>query len=102
VEKLKLFTYKLGWPRKVHNVDGMDNWLGEVIKEVQMQVAHDSHCQAHRFLVTNIGEDDIILGYPFFEAANPMVNWLMGKVHGVLALTGIQPPLVLDTCSPWV
>jgi hypothetical protein len=80
----------------------MDNQLGEVTKEVRMQVAHESHCQAHRFLVADIREDDIILGYPFFEAANPMVDWPTGKVHRVLALTKIQPMPVLDTRSPWI
>jgi hypothetical protein len=67
-----------------------------------MQVAHKSHCQAHRFLIADIGKDDIILGYPFFKAANPMVNWPIEKVHGVLALTEIQPLLVLNTHSSWV
>jgi reverse transcriptase-like protein/integrase-like protein len=102
IEELKLFTHNLDWPRKVCNVDRMDNWLGEVIKEVQMQVTHESHCQAHQFLVADIGEDDIILGYPFFKAANPMVDWPTGKVHGVLTLTEIQPMPVPDTHSPWV
>jgi hypothetical protein len=59
-----------------------------------MQVAHESHCQAHRFLVADIEKDNIILEYPFFEAANPIVNWLTGKIHGVLALTEMQPPSV--------
>jgi hypothetical protein len=100
VEELKLFTYELEQPRKVCNIDGIDNRLGEVMKEVQMQVAHESHCQAHRFLVADIEKDNIILGYPFFEAANPIVNWLTGKIHGVLALTEMQPPSVSN--SPWV
>jgi hypothetical protein len=72
------------------------------MEEVQMQVAHESHCQAHWFLVADIREDNIILGYPFFEAANLMVDWPTGKVHGVLALTEIQPLPVLDTHFPWV
>jgi hypothetical protein len=25
--------------------------------------------------MANIGEDNFILGYPFFEATNPKVNW---------------------------
>jgi len=41
--------------------------------------------------VVDIGEDDIILEYLFFEAANPMIDWPTGKVHGVLTLTEIQP-----------
>jgi hypothetical protein len=67
----------------------MDNRLGEVTREVQMQVFHESHDRIHRFLVADIGEDDIILGYPFFEAANLMVDWLMGKVHGLLTMAEV-------------
>jgi hypothetical protein len=28
--------------------------------------------------VADISEDDIILGYPFFEAVNPQINWPTG------------------------
>jgi hypothetical protein len=69
---------------------------------VRIQVTHESHYQVHRFLVADIGKDNIILGYPFFEAANLMVDWPMGKVHGVLTLTKIQLFLTSDTCFPWV
>jgi hypothetical protein len=34
VNELKLPTYKLNHPQKVHNVNRMDNRLGEVTKEV--------------------------------------------------------------------
>jgi aspartyl protease len=93
VAELKLSTQVLDRPRKVHNIDGTDNQLGEVTKEVQMQVFHESHDWIHRFLVADIREDDIILGYPFFEAANPMVNWPTGKVYGLLTMAEIQPHL---------
>jgi hypothetical protein len=64
-----------------------------------MQVFHESHDKVHRFLVTDIGEDNIILGYPFFEVANPMVDWPMSKVHGLLTLAKEQLPL--DTWPSW-
>jgi len=35
----------------------------------------------HQFLVANIDEDDIILGYPFFKAANPQINWIQGQLE---------------------
>jgi len=78
-------------------VDGTNNRLGRVTKEIKFQIFHESHCQTHRFLIADIGEDDIILGYPFFEAANPMIDWPMGKVHGALVLTEIRPAPVPDT-----
>src|SRR5216684_5903392 len=84
-------------PRRVRNVDGTNNHLGEVTKEVKFQLFHESHCQNHRFLIADIGDDDIILGYPFFEATNPMINWSTGKIHGALVLTEICPQPVQST-----
>ena len=75
----------------------MSNRLGKVTKEAKFQVFHESHCQVHHFLIADIGEDDIILRYPFFEAVNPMIDWPTGKVHRVLVLMEVQPTPVLDT-----
>jgi len=44
-------------------------------------------------LVADIGEDDLILGYPFFEAANPFIDWQKGSANGNVILT---------TCDEWV
>jgi len=96
-KELALATYLLEKPRQVWNVNGTSNRLGKVTKEAKFQVFHESHCQTHHFLIADIGEDDIILGYPFFEAANPMIDWPTGKVHGVLVLTEIRPTPVSDT-----
>ncbi len=88
-KELALTTYLLEKPRQVRNVDGTSNRLGKVTKEAKFQVFHESHCQIHCFLIADIGEDNIILGYPFFEAANPMIDWPTGKVHGALVLTEV-------------
>src|SRR3984885_6630266 len=44
----------------------------------------------HRFLVANIGEDDLILGYPFLKAAEPKIDWLNGRLEGNIILTGLE------------
>jgi hypothetical protein len=56
-----------------------------------MRIRHKDHDKMHRLLVTDIGEDNIILGYPFFEAANPLINWPMGRMHGVVTMTEVWP-----------
>src|SRR5258707_11252039 len=89
IKELSLHTHHLEKPRQVRNVNRTNNQLGKVMKEVKFQLFHKSHCQIHHFLIADIREDDIILGYPFFEAANPMINWPTGKVHGMLVLTEI-------------
>ncbi len=40
----------------------------------------------HQFLVANIGEDNLILGYPFFEAINPQINWPTGTTKETITL----------------
>jgi hypothetical protein len=57
-----------------------------------MRIHHEDHNEMHRFLVVDIGEDDIILGYPFFEAANPLIDWPVGRMHGAITMTEVWPP----------
>src|SRR5229473_2459884 len=101
-KELALATYLLKKPRQVQNIDGTSNRLGKVTKEAKFQVFHESHCQTHRFLIADIGEDNIILGYLFFEAANPMIDWPTGKVHGTLVLTEIWPMPATDMRTNYV
>jgi hypothetical protein len=37
-------------------------------------------------LVADIGEDNLILGYPFFEAVNPRIDWPTGTIDTKVAL----------------
>ena len=40
----------------------------------------------HRFLIADIREDDLILGYPFFEAINLQIDWPMGITKETITL----------------
>jgi predicted aspartyl protease len=86
VEQLQLTKVKLPKPRKVKNVDGTLNQSGEVIEGVILIIKHNGKPQKHLFYVANIGEDDLILGYPFLEAANPEINWKEGTMEGTIIL----------------
>jgi len=35
-----------------------------------------------RFYVSNLGKDRFILGYPWFRAFNPDINWAEAKLKG--------------------
>ena len=45
--------------------------MGKITHTVEMLLQYDNKINRHVFLVADIGEDDLILGYPFFESANP-------------------------------
>ena len=45
---------------------------------------------SHAFFVANIGHNDFILGYPFFEASNPNVDWSGGHIEGFTTISSIN------------
>ena len=75
VKELQLVKRKLLKPCKIQNVDGTFNKLGDITHTVHINVKRQEKGECHTFLIANTAEDDLILGYPFFESANPQIDW---------------------------
>ncbi len=88
MKELKLKKNHLIKPRKVKNIDGTLNKAGVVTHMTTFKVNYQGKEIHHKFLIANIREDDIILGYPFFEGANPNINWPNGTIEGTVELRG--------------
>jgi hypothetical protein len=58
-------TKDLRRPHKVYNVDGTENQGGIISKSCVLCVRRGEQQLAQRFYVTNLGQDRIILGYPW-------------------------------------
>jgi hypothetical protein len=82
IKTLKLKEQPLARPQHIRNVDRTINQAGKTMTGVCLMVKYQGKPQEHLFFVTNIGEDNVILGYPFFEAATPYINWKMGELTG--------------------
>jgi predicted aspartyl protease len=82
VAKLRLGTQKLSKPRPIINVDGTRNSGGIVEHCVHLYVSQGQKEERLKFFVTNLGKDQIILGYPWLEAFNPDINWGEGQIKG--------------------
>jgi hypothetical protein len=67
VQELKLERQKLLRPRKIKNVDGTPNKAGVIKETVTLGIQQGLKVARHLFLIADIGEDDLILGYPFLE-----------------------------------
>jgi hypothetical protein len=67
-------------PRKVYNMDGTENQGGIISKSCVLRVQWGERQLAQRFYVTNLGQDCIILGYPWLWEFNPEIDWEEGRL----------------------
>ena len=88
---MKIGSLKLPKPRTIWNIDGMHNKAGAITDFVDLQVRCGPKVEEMRFLVTDLGEDEIILGYPWLAAFQPDIDWK------ALVLAEELQPLVIKT-----
>jgi len=62
-------------PITVYNVDGTLNKRGTIIHFVETNVKIGGRTQEIRFLVSGLGRQKIILGFPWLEKENPAIDW---------------------------
>jgi hypothetical protein len=78
----RLHTKDLWCPQKVYNVDGTENQGGIISKSCVLHVWWEEQQITQQFYITNLGQDHIILGYPWLWEFNPEINWEEGWLLG--------------------
>ena len=67
-------------PLVVYNVDGTLNKKGTIRKYVEIPVTICGRKTMEWLLVMGLGELKIILGFPWLNKQNPIINWKLGMV----------------------
>jgi hypothetical protein len=80
--RLRLGTKKLAQTRKVTNMDGTTNRSGEISKYTNLTFTYQNQTVELPFYITNLGRDCIILGLPWFQTFEPLINWKEGTITG--------------------
>jgi len=78
---LHLPIRRLPTTRKLFNVDGTPNKSGELQYFTDLQVCTGSQHTRLHFFLTNLGENKAILGYPWFAAVQPRIDWKRGWIN---------------------
>ena len=73
-------TYKVAKPITVYDVDGMENKTGTITRYVDVNLQIGNRTTSTKLLVTGLGCQKIILGFPWFEEQNPEINWETGTL----------------------
>jgi len=77
---LRLPIKKLPNPRKLFNVDGTENKAGELLFYTDLQVRSGGQNTTLRFFLSDLGEHKAILGYSWFAAVQPRIDWKRGWI----------------------
>ena len=84
IKWLNIPTTPLTQPRTARNINGSLNKAGRITEKVELKIQHQHHTKKLQFFVTNLGIDNMILGYPILAIANPELNWKKGKMKGAV------------------
>jgi hypothetical protein len=67
-------------PRRLQNADGSPNNGGGLKSYTELEVLTGDKAHLLKFYIMNMGDDDIIFGYPWFTATNAHLNWVEGTL----------------------
>jgi hypothetical protein len=66
--------------RKLFNVDGMENKARELLFYTDLQVQSGGQNMTLRFFLSDLREHKAILGYSWFVAVQPRIDWKKGWI----------------------
>ena len=75
VQKLGIKTQELEQPLIARNLDGTPNKRGKITSFVTLILIINGRTKRTRLLVTGLGSQKIILGFPWLREQNPNINW---------------------------
>jgi hypothetical protein len=62
-------------PKKIFNIDNTTNKSGMITHFLDLNIHTNGTNKEMRFLVTDIGNEEILLGYPWLATFKPKFNW---------------------------
>ena len=79
--RLNLPIKKLAQERKLFNVDGMPNRAGTLKYFTDIDTKTGSKRTCLQYFLTDLGDNQVILGYPWFASTQPHINWMKGWIN---------------------
>jgi hypothetical protein len=74
-KKMGLGLQELPNPKKIFNIDNTSNKSGMITHFLDLNVCTNGIDKEMQFLVTDIGPEEVLLGYPWLATFEPKFNW---------------------------
>ena len=85
---------KLDQPQGIWNIDNMENRLGKITHSTTLSVTTKQQNRDMTFLVTDIGNKDVLLGYPWLATYEPTISWRHATIKESML------PIIIHTINP--
>ena len=96
-KRLGLTMTPLEKPKRIYNIDNTSNKSGSITHSLKLKVTTKGIEKIMRFLVTNIGNEDILLGYPWLATFEPKFGWKDAVIETQALLIIITSTLPVDS-----
>src|SRR5260370_40988069 len=80
--RMGLGSTPLERPRKVWNIDNTENKAGSITHSITLDVQTKGQRTDMIFLVTELGAEDLLLGYPWLATYEPRISWRLATLFG--------------------
>ena len=82
------FVTKNHWPKErlstpiyAHNADGSPNQKGMICFQTKLTLQIGEKEEQWWFYLLHLGKENLILGLPWLQETNPVINWTTRKIH---------------------
>jgi len=94
IKRMGLGRQPLNKPRKIWNIDNTENKDGLITHYIDLNIQTWGIHRNMKFLITNIGHEDVVLGYPWLATYEPQFNWKYATIDETTL------PVVLRSINP--
>ena len=77
-------------PCNIENADGSPNAGGSLRYYTDLTVSTGTQSHPLRFYITDIGPDNLVLGYPWFKATNVTPDWKNGTIRDPITIRTLR------------
>jgi predicted aspartyl protease len=95
-KRMGLGLQELLMPKKIFNIDNTTNKSGKVTHYLDLHVCTKGIHKEMCFLITDIGSEDLLLGYPWLAMLEPKFNWQ----SAIIDEDTFQ--VIISSINPWV
>ena len=93
-ERMKVGRQAFKKPKKIFNIDNTENKLGSITHFIDLKVQTKGAVKDLRFLIADIGTENLLLGYPWLAAFEPGFKWqpaIMDSINFLVIISSSTP-----------